>query len=96
MAEICQSKTFSLADPVMVGGVETTTITMRPPKVRDAFEIGQPGMAPKDFEFAMMARLCGASVEELMDFPLGLGSKIREAYEDFLSRQGGHKSNDLS
>jgi len=80
------SKTVELKNPIKVNGVETSSLTMRSPKVKDllsAEKAVKTGDAER--EVYLMATLCGVAPKEIEDMELSDYQLLQEQSKSFLS-----------
>lgn len=86
MGLIKMSETITLHVPITLGGVETKTLTMRRPKVRDQMNHHSDGRMTAEGTMAMYADLCGISPEEMYELDLLDYLEVGDVYDSFLEK----------
>jgi len=76
---------IELAEPVVVAGVKTSTISMRAPKVRDMLIMDKMGGSDAEKEIRLIASLCDIDQATIEDMSLADYRKLQDGYRSFLS-----------
>ena len=76
---------ITLTYPVSVSGIETATLSMRRPKVRDMLAGDKRGKTDAEKEIHIFANLCEVSPEVIEELDMMDYAEVQKAYQDFLS-----------
>lgn len=76
---------IELTHPIKIAGVETKTIRMREPTVRDQLAANKIKGDDAEKELAMFANLCGIAPEDLHSMKMRDYTKLQEAYAGFFA-----------
>ncbi|MCG8471379.1 MAG: phage tail assembly protein [Desulfobacterales bacterium] len=80
------SKTeITLEYPVTVDGIETKTLSMRRPKVRDMLASEKKATTDAEKEIGVFANLCEVSPKAIEELDMMDYGKLQETYQNFLS-----------
>ena len=77
--------TLKLIYPVTASGIETTTLTMRRPKVRDMLIGEKKGQSDAEREIHVFANLCEVTPDLIQELDMVDYAELQKSYQDFLS-----------